>query len=209
VQAEWDARAQQMVAISDARREGYEQELQHLAEFRRRDPASGRLLSVDVHMRFSTAFDHESIDAAAVYKDAVQDPDTGMWIPAPEDIVCHLAYHAWWDTQSVSNIRNLRDLRLSHFVDIHRVIDHDDLSIERILRRAEQLGSTATVNWALCVLLHLFDGYSAAGVDFERAVVMDLAVSDRWLQRETANPLSTGLRRAGTGCSTRHARQRR
>lgn len=190
VQAEFNPRTRSLEPFSAARIAGYRHELQHLAEFSKLSPANGRCLSVDVHFRFSTVFDHYRLDAEEVYRRAERDETYGWWRPQPVDIVGQLGYHAWWDTQSISNILNLMDLRLSHFNDIFRVIRHWGLDCGQILDRAAAIGAYETSTWALAITESLFGALPGADrLDRALAADLDARVADRWLLRSTSDPM--------------------
>lgn len=197
-QAEFNPRTRSLDPMPAARIAGYRAELQHLAEFSKLAPANRRCLSVDVHFRFATVFDHHRLDASGILRDAERDPTFGWWRPRPADMICHLAYHAWWDTQTVSNILALTDLRLSHFADIVRVLRCWQLDCRDVLDRARDLGAVATTTWALATTESLF-GPLTGGDQLDRAVASDLdtGVADRWLQRSTREPLFRWSRPAG------------
>lgn len=188
-QSERDSQTLQLRPISDARKDGYRNELQHLAEFTKRDATTGQLLYVDLHFRLSTVFDHiapavEPMLAAAI-------PVSGQsWLTlAPADFVTHLCYHAWWDTQSVDNVRRLRDLRLFQFADIARAMRAWQLSCPQVLHRAAELGVESTTNWGLVMATRLLGSLDGDDVlDDASASEVGRRISDRWLQRSTATP---------------------
>lgn len=198
VQAEFEPRTWSLESFSESRVAGYRDELQHLAEFSKLAPVNRRYLSVDVHFRFVTVFDHHELDAGTILRDAEREPGLGWWRPRPADMVCHLGYHAWWDTQSISNILALTDLRLSHFNDIHRVVRRWGLDCADILARAGDLGAVATTTWALVTTESLFGPLPGSGrLDRAAAADLDTGAADRWLQRSTREPLFRWSRPAG------------
>lgn len=175
--------------LSDARLRGYRSELQHLGEFLL-ERADGAHLVIDVHHRLATEFDHIRPDHRALLLRAER---TGRYTRfRPADFVAHLGYHAWWDTQSVVNVRSGLDLRLFQFGDILRAFSTWGLTCRDVLSAGVAAGVDSSTNWALWVTDELF-GPLPGGSDVDRAEarVMDLRLADRWIQRSTADPLGT------------------
>jgi hypothetical protein len=168
-------------------------ELQHEAEYTRIDPDSGLLLQVDLHFRLSTVFDHLAPDTTALdFADyPVADLDRPLRGLAPADTVCHLCYHAWWDTQSVDNVIGLRDLRLYQLADARLAMRHWQLDCGAVLARAEALGVAETTHWGLKMVAELFGDVPGTGIiDDMAADDMGRRLSDRWAQRRTDQPFS-------------------
>lgn len=176
-------------ALSDARLRGYRSELQHLGEFLLERP-DGAHLVIDVHHRLATAFDHIRPDHRALL--SRREPSGPYQRFRPEDFVAHLGYHAWWDTQSVVNVRSGLDLRLFQFSDVLRAFTAWELRCEDVLQAGEQAGLGETTNWVLWVTGELFEPLAGSrSIDAASAEILDLRLADRWLQRSTAEPLGT------------------
>lgn len=178
-----------LVPFTANRAEGYARELQHLAEFVKL-ASGGQRLSVDVHTRFHTVFDHAALDAEAMRAAAVTSTAFPGRHLGPIDVVVHLAYHAWWDTQSVDKVRSLSDLRLSHLGDIVRTMRVWDLGCAEVLARAGEVGGHAMATWALWLVEEVLGGLrGATEIDRELALWVDGRMADRWLQRSTEDTL--------------------
>lgn len=136
--------------------------------------------------------DHLVVIDADLLKSTVYETRDGA-IPglAPEDMLCHLAYHAWWDTQSLGNIINCRDLRVYQLADIRLFLLSGLADIPSTMRRARELGCVETTNWALVVVGNLWDDVrdDTTVLDASAALEFDARVADRWLQRDTSSPM--------------------
>lgn len=191
-QAEIDARGKAH-GLSAARLRGYEAELQHLGEYVRQDSTS-MTFRVDLHHRLSTVFDHIRPDAIRVIERSRRGMAEGVdvWTPQAEDLIAHLCYHAWWDTQSVDNVRKLRDLRLYQYVDIHRAAHVLDAHTERVLRSAAELGCEASAHFGLQMASDLVGPLPGDHEAIDLAVAEDMGrrLADRWIQRSTDAPFA-------------------
>lgn len=189
-QKEVQSRTGLLIPISEERKQGYQDELQHLAEFTRRDEETGQVMSVDLHFRLSTVFDHMAPAVEPMISDS-REYAAGRWTLAPADFVTHLCYHAWWDTQSVDNVRKLEDLRLAHFADIRLAMEKWRLSCGDIVARASVLGVEPCAHWGLMTTSRLFGGLEGdAALDRDVAGDIGAAIADRWVQRGTHEPFS-------------------
>ena len=189
-QAEVQSGTGLLTPISEERKRGYQDELQHIAELTRRDEESGQILSVDLHFRLSTVFDHLAPVVEPMIS-ASREYGAGRWMLAPADFVTHLCYHAWWDTQSVDNVRKLEDLRLSHFADIRLAMERWQLSCGAVVERASELGVGPCAHWGLLTTSRLFEGLRGDdSLDLDAAGEIDAAIADRWVQRGTGEPFS-------------------
>lgn len=179
--------------FSTERSEGYIEELQHAPEYIRVDSTTGLSFRVDLHHRLATVFDHIAIDISALEFEKYQTRYGELSGLARNDMLCHLAYHAWWDTQSIANIADCRDLRLYQLADIRLLLAAGLGTTQEMLDRARALGCYQTANWALSVISHLWgdEGFDTSPVEHDAAREFDLNVSDRWLQRDTSTPLFT------------------
>lgn len=187
-QAEWGEQAETLTPFTEARLQGYADELQHEAEFVRVDRNVRSALAVDLHFRVSTVFDHRALSPEVLIASSVDHDE--FWTLAPADAFCHAAHHAWWDTQSLDNVLNHTDLRMSHFADMLRMLRRWDLTAEQVLGRARELGGEPTANWALYCLHRLFNEVrDIESVDAADAADVDTAFADRWVQRNTAVPM--------------------
>jgi hypothetical protein len=188
VQGEWDPVSETVAPFSEARLQGYRNELQHEAEFVRYDSATRLRLSIDLHFRLATAFDHFALAPEPMIDAAVRAGD--LRVLSPADAFCHAAHHAWWDTQSLDNVLTHTDLRLGHFMDMQRMLTCWELDAGTILRRAEEIGGVQTANWALYCLGQIFGGSQDSGeIDIASAIDVDTSFSDRWLQRGTSSTM--------------------
>lgn len=178
--------------LDSARLDGYATELQHVGEFVRIDDASGLPLSIDLHFRLSTIFDHFGPNVTTMLENKRPFLGSGAAMLDPADLVGHLSYHSWWDTQSVDNVRKLVDLRLSHFADILRAMHHWDLTCADVISRAASTGIADAVHWALATTSDIFGRFPDDDV-IDRVVADTIGnrLSDRWLQRDTAEPVGT------------------
>lgn len=175
--------------LSAARLRGYRSELQHLGEFLLERP-DGAHLVIDVHHRLATAFDHIQPDHRALLTRRQTAGAYQRFHPA--DFVAHLGYHAWWDTQSVVNVRSGLDLRLFQFGDVLRAFQTWDLHCDGVLAAGRDASIEAPTNWVLWVTGELFGPLPGYGsVDIDAAESLDRQLADRWLQRSTAEPLGT------------------
>jgi len=175
--------------LSAARLAGYEDELQHVGEFTRVSER-GTGLTIDLHFRLSTVFDHLAPDTPVFLASAVRSPDGTYLRFSPELVVAHLGYHAWWDTQSLTNVRNGLDLRLFQYSDIQLAFRAWGLDCRSILDEAERAGVGTTTNWALWMTCSIFGELPGSdSIDVDAAIEFDSRFSDRWLQRETSTPL--------------------
>ncbi|MCC2314164.1 nucleotidyltransferase family protein [Cellulomonas xiejunii] len=180
-----------LVEISDRRLQGYEQELQHLGEFTKPGPG-GPLLSIDVHFRLSTVFDHLAPRVEVFLANTVTVDGRGYEQFRPELFVAHLAYHAWWDTQSLRNVNALADLRLCQYSDILLAFKKWDLNCEDVLEWAERAGVGVVANWALWLTGNLFGDLARQHcVRVDDAREFDAIFADRWTQRSTESALGT------------------
>lgn len=175
--------------LSSARLDGYADELQHLGEFTRvSDRGTG--LTIDLHFRLSTVFDHLAPDTSVFLTSAQRSPDGTYLRFSPELMVAHLGYHAWWDTQSLTNVRSGLDLRLFQYSDILLAFRAWGLDCRAVLDAAEPAGVAVSTNWALWMTSAIFgDLPGSAAIDVDAAIAFDARFSDRWLQRETGTPL--------------------
>lgn len=177
--------------LTQERLDGYSRQLQHLGEYVRLDPSHGMPASVDLHFRLSTVFDHLAPSVDLLWEASVPWRGRARMLD-PLDQVSHHCYHAWWDTQSVDNIRSWTDLRLSSFADIRRLVLHWNLSCGDILERASATGIADTVHWGLGTAVDLLgDLPGGEAVDQGRRAALDAGISDRWLQRDTGEPFAT------------------
>lgn len=191
-QAELDMEAWTLTTFDTKRAAGYKEELQHAPEYSRLDTETGNAYRVDIHHRLNTVFDHIGV---AVEKLETREYETSIGILrglAPDDMFAHLAYHAWWDTQSIANILRGRDLRLYQFTDMDLVLTRKLVTPGSLMNRARLVGAEQVVNWALTILGHLWrpDLLSNSAVDESAAIEFDSKVSDRWVQRSTAEPIA-------------------
>lgn len=179
--------------LSTERLTGYRRELQHLGEFVKMDSTT-LTHRVDVHFRFNTAFDHIAPDAQRILNDAVPHPgdEPAYLIPASADLINHLCYHAWWDTQSVDNVRKGRDLRLFQYVDIYLACHQLNIDAELIIDRANTLGCQETAHYGLDMATRLIGPVPGdnRAIDREIGYRLGNAFADRWVQRTTSQPFA-------------------
>ncbi len=191
-QAELDMDKWTLTPFDATRAAGYHEELQHAPEYSRLDSDTGNAYRVDVHHRLSTVFDHIEIAVEKLDTREYDTPAGRLLGLAPDDMFAHLAYHAWWDTQSIANILKGRDLRLYQFTDMHLLLSKGLVAPGTLVARAKTIGAGQVVNWALSVLGHLWQPglLSSGAVDEGAAIDFDSKVSDRWVQRSTAEPIA-------------------
>lgn len=179
----------ELESLSDARIEGYRNELQHLGEFTRVSE-TGAALTIDLHFRLSTVFDHQAPDTQLFLEHTVDYAEGGYRRFMPELFVAHLAYHAWWDTQTLTNVRKGFDLRLFQYSDILLAFRTWGLTCETVLKWARRANVFEATNWALWMTSELFGGLEGDGfLDHEFAAQIDRKFTDRWLQRGTDTPI--------------------
>ncbi len=176
--------------FSESRIAGYMDELQHAPEYVKIDSATRMPLKIDLHHRLSTVFDHIKVNVGALRSETYSTRYGNIPALAPTDMLCHLSYHAWWDTQSLSNTVYRYDLRLYRFADIRLLVTKMKVSLKDALKRSETLGCWDTVNWALTVVHNLWpeDVPVVPEMDTRQAEEFDRLLSDRWLQRSTSDP---------------------
>ena len=175
--------------ISVARLDGYASELQHVGEFTKL-AANGSMLTIDIHYRLSTIFDHLSPRTDFFLNNTIVSSDLNFFQFRPELFVSHLGYHAWWDTQSLTNVRSGLDLRLFQYSDILLAFKRWNLTCSEVIRWSEQAGTLETSNWALWLTSRIFGSLPGDGViDVDAAEKFDKRFSDRWIQRSTVEPL--------------------
>ncbi|MCC2033219.1 nucleotidyltransferase family protein [Microbacterium allomyrinae] len=179
----------ELESLSPARIEGYRNELQHLGEFTRVTEA-GSALTIDLHFRLSTVFDHRAPDTQVFLSHTADDVGGDYRRFAPELFVAHLAYHAWWDTQTLTNVRSGLDLRLFQYSDILLAFRAWDLTCGAVVEWAHRANVLDTATWALWMTSELFGGLAGDDVlDRKLAAEVDRAFTDRWLQRGTDSPI--------------------
>ena len=175
--------------LSAARIEGYRNELQHLGEFTRVSE-TGAALTIDLHFRLSTVFDHQAPDTDLFLANTVDFADAGYRRFRPELFVAHLAYHAWWDTQTLTNVRKGFDLRLFQYSDILLAFGTWGLGCRTVLEWARRANVYEATNWALWMTSEIFGGLEGDDVlDDDLASQVDRRFTDRWLQRGTDTPI--------------------
>lgn len=190
-QSEVDLETGTAFPLSAARLDGYARELQHLGEFVRQFP-DGSFLSIDVHFRLSTIFDSVAPDTRQLLATAVRKPGYRYKQLGDAAFVTHLCYHAWWDTQSIANVANGKDLRLAQFADIRLALIAWGLECAEVLRFAREAGVAEVVHWALSVTQDLFgDLAGSAVIDVSVAQSIDLPIVDRWVSRGSGESIGT------------------
>jgi len=138
-QSEFDRDTGEQKPLGQERLEGYEHELQHYGEFRKRSASKPVVsFSIDVHHRLNTIFDDFSYPIEEVVARATRDTigDVPVYRLSNEDFLTHLCSHLYWHTQSLRDILDGKDAQLLAYSDIRSFIQTHDIDWTLLFDRA-------------------------------------------------------------------------
>ncbi len=197
-QSEFDSTTGELLPLSEERLDGYEKELQHFGEFIKLEREPILLpLAIDVHHRLNTVFDSFSFNVNDLLERAVLDniDDIPVYRMCNEDFLTHLCSHLYWHTQSLRDILDGEDSRLSSYVDIREFIKSNNIDWKLMFERAKQTNLDTLLSYVLyhCQLIFGDVVPNEVYADWDVNCLKEISNSiyDRWITRDTNIKIGT------------------
>lgn len=179
----------ELVKMNDTVLAHIENNLQHYGTFiKKGESAVLPWISIDVHTRFTTAYDSFSYDIDRVIDEAVttQINSTDVFVLNPTDHIIHLCLHLYWHTRSIMNISINDDLQLYRFVDIYESINQLNIDWDKLIKIVkEEKGLQQAVTYTLFLTEKIYGNIIPTRVreelwtdDIDRHLD---SISERWI----------------------------